>query len=161
MRTRSQNSCSCRPGLAEDAIQPVLPSSGKREYSRLVFTYNKAISTPFSDILTLVFLKIIFFTIFAGNISKLEKKALVYVHHCLCVLQSRPWMFLSAQWRKVNKCKWSWNRSCYSGVTIEWKKVQWRFLWLVPPDSPAVFTFCSFEKQFHFLTKDLYAWIGF
>ncbi|CAH3030488.1 unnamed protein product [Porites evermanni] len=29
MRTRSPNSCSCRPGLAEDAIQAVLPSSGK------------------------------------------------------------------------------------------------------------------------------------
>ena len=107
LRTRSQNSCSCHPGLAEDAIQPVLPSSRKREYSRLVFTYNKAISIPFSDILALVFLKIIFFTIFAGNISKLEKKAIVYVHHCLCVLQSRPWMFLSAQWRKVNQCKWN------------------------------------------------------
>ena len=90
MRTRSPNSCSCRPGLTEDAIQPVLPSSRKREYSRLVFTSNKAISIPFSDILALVFLKIIFFTIFAGNISKLEKKAIVYVHHCLCVLQSRP-----------------------------------------------------------------------
>ena len=64
MRTRSQNSCSCRPGLAEDAIQPVLPSSRKREYSRLVFTYNKTISIPFSDTLALVFLKIIFFTIF-------------------------------------------------------------------------------------------------
>ena len=45
-------------GSSEDAIQPVLPSSGKREYSRLVFTYNKVISIPFSDILTLVFLKI-------------------------------------------------------------------------------------------------------
>ena len=70
MRTRSPNTCSCRPGLAEDAIQPVLLWSRKREYSRLVFTYNKVISIPFSDILTLVFLKIIFFTIFVGNISK-------------------------------------------------------------------------------------------
>ena len=87
MRTRSPNSCSCRPGLAEDAIQPVLPSSRKREYSRLVFTYNKAISIPFSDILTLVFLKIIFFTIFVGNISKWEKKAIIYVHHCLLFVE--------------------------------------------------------------------------
>ena len=70
-------------------------------------TTDKAISIPFSDILTLMFLKIIFFTIFVGNISKWEKKAIIYIHHCLFVLQSWPLMFLSAQWRKVNQCKWS------------------------------------------------------
>ena len=57
------------------------------KHSRLVFTYNKVISIPFSDILTLVFLKISFFTIFVGNISKWEKKAIINVRHCVFVLQ--------------------------------------------------------------------------
>ena len=51
--------------------------------SRLVFTYNKTQSISFSDMLTMVFRKIIFFTIFVGNISKWGKKAIIYV---LCLL---------------------------------------------------------------------------
>ena len=60
-------------------------------FSRFVFTYNNTQSIPFSDMLTLVFLKIIFFTIFVGNILKWGKKG-----HNLCplfvagVLRSRP-----------------------------------------------------------------------
>ena len=38
--------------------------------SRVVLTYNKTRSIPFSDMLTLVFFKIIFFTIFVGNVFK-------------------------------------------------------------------------------------------
>ena len=44
--------------------------------SRVFLTYNKSQSIPFSDMLTLVFLKIIFFTIFVGNIFEWGKKAI-------------------------------------------------------------------------------------
>ena len=53
--------------------------------SRVVLTYNKTQSIPFSDMLTLVFLKIIFFTIFVGNIFKWGKKSIIHLHCLLLV----------------------------------------------------------------------------
>ena len=58
---------------AQTRVLTVLVSSRTRfsqPSSRLVFTYSKTQSISFSDMLTMVFLKIIFFTIFVGNISK-------------------------------------------------------------------------------------------
>ena len=86
--------------------------------SRVVLTYNKTQSIPFSDMLTLVLFKIIFFTISVGNIFKWGKKAInlhclllvfcVRDHECSRVPSEEKQIIVSEV--KIDPLEWSNNR---------------------------------------------------